>query len=172
MLVQLFCWPARRRCSRGSAPSSAPGGASRTEPPLRMPAMPSRFSFASSSTYRKGSPRYRRAFSAYVNSLYMRHADDARYAVPYSRHADDARGGVPPLQRLGALRGRSPRYACPLCRQHSVTLRFRRDSCACSSAKIYLARYACPLHRVPLQAQLAQIAVRHRLHLIQTAYTS
>ena len=25
-----------------------------------------------------------------------------------------ARGGVPPLQRLGALRGRSPRFACPV----------------------------------------------------------
>ena len=25
-----------------------------------------------------------------------------------------ARGGVPPLQRLGALRGRSPRLACPV----------------------------------------------------------
>ena len=24
------------------------------------------------------------------------------------------RGGVPPLQRLGALRGRSPRFACPV----------------------------------------------------------
>ena len=46
--------------------------------PLRIAAMPSRFSFARSSTYRKGSPGYRRAFSAYVNSLYMRHAEDAR----------------------------------------------------------------------------------------------
>ena len=27
---------------------------------------------------------------------------------------DAARGGVPPLQRLGALRGRSPRFACPV----------------------------------------------------------
>ena len=27
---------------------------------------------------------------------------------------DTARGGVPPLQRLGALRGRSPRFACPV----------------------------------------------------------
>ncbi len=27
---------------------------------------------------------------------------------------DAARGGVPPLQRLGALRGRSPRLACPV----------------------------------------------------------
>ena len=88
--MQLFCCPARRRCSRrssalpargrcsrGSAPSSAPGGASRTEPPLRMSAMPSRFSFASSSTYRKGSPRYRRAFSV----TYMRL--ERRLAVPF-----------------------------------------------------------------------------------------
>ena len=74
--------PACGRCSRGSAPSSAPGGASRTEPPLRVTGYAVRFSC----TYRKGSPRYRRAFSAYVNSL-------------YSRLADDARGGVPPLQR-------------------------------------------------------------------------
>ena len=163
--------------------------------PLRIAAMPSRFSFARSSTYRKGSPRYRRAFSAYVNSLYMRHADDARvssaqpacgrcsrgsapssapggasrtepplrmsatpskfsfteaeyvrlalrtmFAVPlrYSRLADDARGGVPPLQRLGALRGRSTRSASPLCRRGSALL----------------------------QAQLAQIAFRNRLHLV------
>ena len=27
---------------------------------------------------------------------------------------DNACGGVPPLQRLGALRGRSPRFACPV----------------------------------------------------------
>ena len=32
-----------------------------------------------------------------------------RWRVP-----DAARGGVPPLQRLGALRGRSPRFACPV----------------------------------------------------------
>lgn len=31
-------------------------------------------------------------------------------------------------------------------------------------------RYAAS-YTVPLQAQLAQIAVRHRLHLIQTAHT-
>ena len=41
-------------------------------------------------------------------------ADDARGTALRSRHADDARGGVPPLQRLGALRGRSPRFACPV----------------------------------------------------------
>ena len=69
--------PYRRRTgsrSRGSAPSSAPGGASRTEPPLRVTGYAVRFSC----TYREGSPRYRRAFSAYINSLYMRHADNAR----------------------------------------------------------------------------------------------
>ena len=51
-------------------------------------------------------------------------------------------GECPPLQRLRALRGRSPRYACPLRRQRSVTLRLRRDSYAYSPAKIYLAHSA------------------------------
>lgn len=83
--------------------------------------LPSRFSFASSSAYRKGFPKYRRAFSAYINSLYMRHADDARGTVLhsrladsacgtvlYGRLADDACGGVPPLRRRGALRTEPP----------------------------------------------------------------
>ena len=122
MLVQLFCWPARRRCSRGSAPSSAPGGASRTEPPLRIAAMPSRCSFASSSTYRKGSPRYRRAFSAYVNSLYIRHTGDARVSSAQPACGRCSRGSAP-SSVPEAPRGRSPRYACPLRRQRSVPQR-------------------------------------------------
>ena len=56
--------------------------------------------------------RSRRVF-AQVEFI-RRLADDARGTVLYSRLADDARGGVPPLQRLGALRGRSPRFACPV----------------------------------------------------------
>ena len=147
--MQLVCCPARRGCSRkfctaglrtmlavqfrttgtrtmlaGECPLiGAPISewASRLEDgasPLRIAAMPSRFSFARSSTYRKGSPKYRRAFSAYVNSLYL-------------RLADDARGGVPPLQRLGALRGRSPRSACPLRRQSSVSQRLSMSGWLC-----------------------------------------
>ena len=106
--------PYRRRTgsrSRGSAPSSAPGGASRTEPPLRVTGYAVRFSC----TYRKGSPRYRRAFSAYINSLYMRHAGDTHDTVSYDRHTDNARGGVPPHRCLRHLEDGAPathvRYA-------------------------------------------------------------
>ena len=74
-----------------------------------MPAMPSRFRFASFSTYRKGSPTYRRAFSAYVNSLYMRHADNARVSS-----AQPARGRC---SRKFCTAGTRTMLAgeCPLC---------------------------------------------------------
>ena len=75
--------------------------------PLRIAAMPSRFSFARSSTYRKGSPGYRRAFSAYVNSLYMRHADDARVSSAQPACGRCSRGSAPSAA-LSALRTEPP----------------------------------------------------------------
>ena len=84
--------------------------------------MPSRFSFASFSTYRKGSPRYRRAFSAYVNSLYIRHTGDARVSSAQPACGRCSRGSAP-SSVPEAPRGRSPRYACPLRRQRSVPQR-------------------------------------------------
>ena len=112
--------------ARGGVPPLRRRGALRTVPPLRVTGYAVRFSC----TYREGSPRYRRAFSVPICSLLRRLADDARGIVLYSRHADDALGGVPPLQRLGALRGRSPRYASPLCRQWLAILWFCKDSFA------------------------------------------
>ena len=76
--------------------------------PLRIAAMPSRFSFARSSTYRKGSPGYRRAFSAYVNSLYMRHADDARVSSAQPACGRCSRGSAPSSAPGGASRTEPP----------------------------------------------------------------
>ena len=46
---------------------------------------------------------------------------DLKFLTSSSKMRSEARG-VPPLQRLGALRGRSPRYASLLCRLGSVSL--------------------------------------------------
>ena len=70
--------------------------------------MPSRFSFASSSTYRKGSPKYRRAFSAYINSLYMRHAGDARVSSARPARGRCSRGSAPSSAPGGASRTEPP----------------------------------------------------------------
>ena len=131
-----------RAHARGGVPPLRRWGALRTEPPLRVTSYAVRFKFASFSTYRKGSPTCRRAFSAYVNSLYMRHADDARGGVPHDRLADDARGGVPPLQRLGGASRTEPPLRMSAKPLRFGYLRLRRDSYEYSPAKIYLARSA------------------------------
>ena len=186
--MQLVCCPARRGCSRkfctaglrtmlavqfrttgtrtmlaGECPLiGAPISewASRLEDgasPLRIAAMPSRFSFARSSTYRKGSPGYRRAFSAYVNSLYMRHADDARVssAQPACGRCSRYRSGTAGSRTM--LAGE-----CPL---FSAWGRFE------DGAPATHVRYAAS-YTAPLQAQLAQIAFRNRLHLVQAMHTT
>ena len=118
--------PACGRCSRGSAPSSAPGGASRTEPPLRMSATPSKFSFTE---------------AEYVR-LALRTMLAAQFRTTGTRTM--LAGECPLFSAWGALRGRSPRSASPLCRRGAALL----------------------------QAQLAQIAFRNRLHLIQAPHTT
>ena len=79
LAVQFRTAGSRTMLAGGVPPLQRLGGASRTEPPLRIAAVPSRFSFASSSTYRKGSPRYRRAFSVFMGDFLR------RLAVPFRR---------------------------------------------------------------------------------------